>query len=158
LDGGRYNSACECCAGRTLTCLTCWVGGIARHAESDTPRRVGGLMSPEGADHLSPGERPGFQNPFAFSCKPLKGRQSFLGGADCCRTGVGGLYLAPSGLVHVTGDLPDPGLRRCEKFGWGRPLRSARPTIAPENAHLKGVRQPTHTGFFTPSLAWALLI
>jgi hypothetical protein len=46
------------------------------------------------------------------------------------------------------------GVRRCEKFGWRRPLRSARLAIAPENAHLNVCASPLMSDFFTASKPW----
>ncbi len=61
----------------------------------------------------------------------------------CCRT-----FFRP-----FRGSLarrnPNPGLGRCEKFGWRRPLRSAQGAITPQNAHLKVCASPAIPIFHT---------
>ena len=43
------------------------------------------------------------------------------------------------------------GIGRCEKFGWRRPLRTARPTIAPENAPAAAGAPAHYCRIFSPS-------
>ena len=99
----------------------------------------------------------GVQNPSRLAASPERAKYRARMRTDGWPSQVGGSHHAPSGLCTRNGDLPDPGRWRCEKFGWRRPLRSARLAKAPETAHLKVCASPLTPDFFTPSLAWALL-
>jgi hypothetical protein len=81
--------------------------------------------------------------------KARQGRSRCAGWPSANSDGIMSFRLAPKGRQrYFPGAMPSltglrstgydlPRLRRCEEFGWRRPLRSARLVITPEIAHLK---------------------